>query len=141
MIGAGTTLAQFARALCFRQELHVVTHSTLALRYLSQNPSIELTFLGGRFDSSLEAAVGPEGLRALPQYRADQCFVGPGWTEINRLMAERAAETTLVADSSRFEEIIWLANRVTRIVTDSEITTAERRAVAAANAELHIVEL
>ncbi len=116
MIEAGTTTALVAQHLLGKRDVQLVTNSTLVLPFVRVNPALRLTLVGGEFRPATESFVGPLALSALDRFHVRLAFVGTdGFTtdgglttnllegaEIVRKMAERAAHTILVADSSKF---------------------------------------
>ena len=139
MIEAGTTTALVGKFLLGKRDVHVVTNSTLLLPFARYNPSIHMTITGGAFRPFTESFVGPIALRQLEQFHVRIAFVGTdgfsnetGLTthlvegaEIVRKMADRAEQTVLVADSSKygragFAQVIPM-ERVHHLVCDSEL--------------------
>ncbi|MAG14091.1 MAG: DeoR family transcriptional regulator [Spirochaetales bacterium] len=139
MVEAGTTTALVARFLLGKRDVHVVTNSTLLLRYGRTNPSLNLTVTGGEFNPMTESFVGSMTLRELEQFHVRLAFVGTdgfsienGLTthlsegaEIVRMMASRSDETILLADSGKFgragfARVIPL-EEIDAIITDSSM--------------------
>ena len=117
MVEAGTTTALVAKYLLGKRDVHVVTNSTLLLRYARTNPSLNVTVTGGEFRPMTESFVGSMALRELEQFHVRLAFVGTdgfsienGLTthlaegaEIVRMMAARSEKTILVADSGKYD--------------------------------------
>ena len=116
MIEAGTTTALIARYLTDKQDVHIVTNSTLVFSYARMNPNLQITMVGGEFRRSTESMVGPIALETLGKINVRLAFVGTdgfsierGMTthliegaEIVKTMKKRAQTTVLVADSSKY---------------------------------------
>lgn len=116
MIGAGTTTALIAKYLLGKQDLHIVTNSTLIIPYARINPSIHLTVVGGEFRPSTESLVGPLALRELEQFHVKKAFIGTdgfsldkGLTthlvdgaEVIKRIAGQTDRKFLVADSTKY---------------------------------------
>jgi len=116
MIGAGTTTALIAKFLLGKQDLHIVTNSTLIIPYARVNPSIHLTVVGGEFRPSTESLVGPITLRDLEQFHVKKAFVGTdgfslekGLTthlvdgaEVIKKIAKQTDQTILITDSTKY---------------------------------------
>ena len=145
MIIAGTTTALIAQHLLGKQDVHVVTNSTLLFPPARINPSVRITLVGGEFRPSAEALVGPVTLRDLEQFHVKTAFLGAdgfsvdqGLTahlveiaEIVRRMARQAEQTVLVSDASKygragFAHILPLG-AVDRIITDTRLADHARR--------------
>ena len=137
MIEAGTTTALVARFLLGKRDIHVVTNSTLLLRYARTNPSLNLTVTGGEFRPMTESFVGSMTLRELEQFHVRLAFVGTdgfsidnGLTthlaegaEIVRMMAVLSEETMLLADSGKYDRAgfarVLSLDQVDALITDS----------------------
>ncbi|MDR1851160.1 MAG: DeoR/GlpR family DNA-binding transcription regulator [Propionibacteriaceae bacterium] len=116
MIEAGTTTARIAKFLGGLQGVQIVTNSTLVFSYARTNPDLEVILTGGSFHRESESLVGPIAQRTIQGFNARLAFVGTdGFTaerglttqfaegaEIIKAMHERAEETWLTADSSKY---------------------------------------
>ena len=137
MIEAGTTTALLVRYLIGKRGVQVVTNSTLVFSYARLNPTLQITLTGGEFRRETESMVGPVALRTIAGLNVRLAFVGTdgfslekGMTtqlvegaEIVKAMRERAEETLLVADSSKwgktgFVNVLPL-DAVSGIITDA----------------------
>lgn len=147
MIEAGTTTALLVRHLSGRRGVQVVTNSTLVLRQARSLPELTVLLTGGEFHPGSESLVGPVALRTIRDFNVRLAFVGTdGFTsdrgittqfaagaEVITAMADRAEETWLLADSSKygragFVSALGLAD-LTGIVTDSGIGPEAARAL------------
>lgn len=116
MIEAGTTTSQIVRHLSGLKGVQIVTNSTLVLNSARANREIDVILTGGQFHHESESMVGPLAVAAVRKFNARIAFVGTdGFTsdrgittqfsegaEVISAMAERAEETWLVADSSKY---------------------------------------
>ena len=116
MIEAGTTTALIARYLIDKQDVHIVTNSTLVFSYARMYPNLQITMIGGEFRRATESTVGPIALDTIGRVNVRLAFVGTdgfsierGMTthliegaEIVKAMKARAQTTVLVADSSKY---------------------------------------
>jgi DeoR family transcriptional regulator, galactitol utilization operon repressor len=144
MVEAGTTTALVLKYLFGRRDVFVVSNSSLVVPYARANPGIQLTLVGGSFRPATESLVGPLALEELDRFHVRLAFVGTdgfslasGLTthlvegaEIVKRMAERAVETVLVADSSKygrtgFVKVLPLA-RLARIISDAALDEKAR---------------
>ena len=141
MIEAGTTTALVASYLLGRR-VTAVTNSMLVVPYARANPAMQLTVVGGEYRPATESMVGPIALRQLAAFHVKYAFVGtdgfslehglsthlPEGAEVVRTMASRAAQTVLVADSTKwgrkgFVSVLPLSE-VDVLVSDSALREA-----------------
>lgn len=137
MIEAGTTAALIARHLTNRRGVQVVTNSTLVFANARQNPALNIILTGGVYRPESESLVGPLAERAIADFNTRIAFLGTdgfsperGLTtrfvegaQVSTLMRDRAEETWLVADSSKFGQAGFVTflplDAITGIITDS----------------------
>ena len=131
MIEAGTTAALIARHLTGRRGVQIVTNSTLVFN------SARAILAGGVFRPESESLVGPLAERAIADFNTRIAFLGTdgfsperGLTtrfvegaQVATTMRERAEQTWLVADSTKFGQAGFVSflplNAITGIITDS----------------------
>lgn len=141
MIEAGTTTAMIVRHLAGRSGVQIVTNSTLVFTYARLNPGLEVILTGGQFHRESESLVGPVALASIRRFNARIAFVGTdGFTsdrglttqfaegaEVISAMNQRAEETWLVADSSKYGRAGFVSvldlEELSGIITDSGIGT------------------
>ena len=146
MIEAGTTTALIVRYLTGRRGVQIVTNSTLVFSYARLNPSLNIILTGGVFMKETESLVGPVALKAINEFNVRLAFVGTDGFSVDRgmttqlvegsvivkAMRNRAQETWLVADSSKYGKSgfvnVLSLSEVNGIITDSKI---EENALAA----------
>lgn len=140
MIEAGTTTALIPKYLANKSYIHIVTNSMLAFTSARSNPSVRITLVGGEFRNSTESFVGSIALETIRRFNVKYAFVGTdgfsvkaGITtqlieggDILKEMKERAEQTILLADSSKYNKagvvsILPLAS-MDMIITDSSIS-------------------
>lgn len=137
MIEAGTTTAMVVRHLSGRSGVQIVTNSTLVFSYARLNPALEVILTGGQFHRESESLVGPVALAAIRRFNARIAFVGTdGFTsdrglttqfaqgaDVITAMHQRAEETWLVADSSKYGRAGFVSvlelSEIGGIITDS----------------------
>jgi DeoR family fructose operon transcriptional repressor len=147
LFDAGTTTARIAALLPPTRDLTAITNSVPIAARLATQPSVTLHMLGGRVRGLTQAAVGEPVLRTLDTMRVDVAFIGtngitvghglstPDADEaaVKRAMVCSANYVVVVADSSKIgrEEFLSFApiDRVDTLVTDAEITDADRSAL------------
>jgi DeoR family galactitol utilization operon repressor len=139
MIEAGTTTAMLAKGLSGRQGVQVVTNSTLSFAAARLNHALRLILTGGVFHHESESLVGAQAVDSIRGYNVRIAFIGTdGFTgerglttqfaegaEVIRAMHERAEETWLVADSSKYGRAGFVSvlrlDEVAGVVTDAGI--------------------
>lgn len=144
MIEAGTTCAKIVTHLGGRRGVQVLTNSTLVVRHARVHPGLTVILTGGTFNRTSESMVGSVALRTIEDFNVRLAFfgtdgftVGRGLTtgfaegaEVIRAMKARAAESWLVADSSKygragFVSVMDLAG-LTGVITDDGLAPASR---------------
>ena len=141
MIEAGTTTSLIARYLAEKQDIHIVTNSTLVFSYARMFPNLQLTLVGGEFRRSTESMVGPIALETIGRINVRLAFVGTdGFTlergmtthliegaEIVKAMKAHAQTTILVADSSKYGKFgftnVLPLSAMDLIITDEYLET------------------
>jgi DeoR/GlpR family transcriptional regulator of sugar metabolism len=116
MIDGGSTTRAFAHALA-ATELHitVVTNCLPVARALGANANCRTLLCPGNYVAREEGTYGADALEYLRRFKANKAFIGAGGVTvqgvtdadsqgcaIKRAMAERADETILLADGSKY---------------------------------------
>jgi DeoR family galactitol utilization operon repressor len=140
MIEAGTTTALIIQFLVGRVGVQVVTNSTLVFNQARLNPELTVILTGGTFHRQSESLVGPSALRTIRDYNVRLAFIGTdGFTverglttqfaegaEVIAAMHDRADETWLLADSSKYGRSGFVSvlpiDQITGIITDRGIS-------------------
>jgi DeoR family fructose operon transcriptional repressor len=148
LLDAGTTTARIAALVPTDRELVVVTNSVPVAARLAGFASVSLQLLGGRVRGVTQAAVGEQALRVLDTLRVDIAFIGtnaisprhglstPDAEEaaVKRAMVRCANYVVVVADSTKVgrEDLVSFApiSSVDTLITDTEITDADRKSFA-----------
>ena len=138
MIDGGSTTFQVARHLAqIAKDVTILTNSLPIAMLLSTNPTFRVTLAPGRLNANEHSVTGEETVDFLRRYNANFAIIGasalsldgpceaaPGVAAVKRVMIERAAETILVADHSKFGqrafEIVTGYASIDSIVTDQE---------------------
>lgn len=139
MIEAGTTTALIVRFLAGRRGVQIVTNSTLVFSNARLNPALNIILTGGVFRRESESLVGPIAERSIGDFNTRIAFLGTdgfsperGLTtrfveggQVATVMRDRAEETWLVADSSKFGQAGFVSflplSGITGIITDSQL--------------------
>ena len=158
LIDAGTTTAKLAALIPTDRELLVVTNSVPIAARLAGVGSVSLQVLGGRVRGLTQACVGDQTVAALEALRVDVAFIGtnglsvrhgastpdPDEAAVKRAMVAGANFVVMVADSSKIgrEEFVSFApiGSVDVLVTDLEISDADRAALTAEGLEVVVAE-
>jgi DeoR family fructose operon transcriptional repressor len=154
LLDAGTTTSRLASLLPSDHELTVVTHGVPIAARLAGHLQIDLHLLPGRVRRTTQAAVGAETVDALSHLRVDVAFLGTngitaehGFTtpdseeaSVKRALIACARHVVVLADASKFgvETAVRFAapGEVDVVVTDSDVSPADRRALTKAGLEV-----
>lgn len=147
MIEAGTTAALIVGQLTGRSGVQIVTNSALVFAGARGNPALNIILAGGVFRRESESFVGPIAERTVREFNTRIAFLGTdGFSPERGLttrfvegasvatnMRERADETWLVADSSKFGSagfVSFLSLReISGIITDSGLSAEAAEAL------------
>ena len=154
LLDAGTTTSRFAVLLPPDHELTVVTHGVPIAARLAGQRQIDLRLLPGRVRRTTQAAVGADTVAALSQLRVDVAFLGtngvtaehglttpdPDEAAVKRALIASARRVVALADASKFgvETAVRFAaaGEIDVLVTDSDVSSADRRALTKAGVEV-----
>lgn len=154
LLDAGTTTSRFAALLPPDHELTVVTHGVPIAARLAGQRQIDLRLLPGRVRRTTQAAVGADTITALSQLRVDVAFLGtngvtaehglttpdPDEAAVKRALIASARRVVALADASKFgvETAVRFAaaGEIDVLVTDSDVSSADRRALTKAGVEV-----
>jgi len=115
-IDFGTTTHVFAEHIKHLADLTVFTNSHLIASTLSGYSNCEVYVLGGKYDDSVKANLGPMLIDGIGQFLADFAVIGTGGVDaklgfsnqnieeamVARAMIARSAQTIVLADPSKF---------------------------------------
>ncbi|MFC5728254.1 MULTISPECIES: DeoR/GlpR family DNA-binding transcription regulator [Nocardioides] len=154
LIDAGSTTARLAAALPRSHRLVVFTHSVPIASRLGTNPAVELHLLPGRVRPTTQAAVGAATVAAVESLRVDVAFVGANGVSSGHGLStpdseEAATKRALVRSGERVVALVdstkigvdsavrfAALEEIDFVVTDDALSTADRKALAAAGAEV-----
>ena len=142
---SGTTSVALARSLRVRypENLTGITYALNVAVQLADLPGLSLVMLGGFLRQVSGALVGPQAENMMQSLHADHCFLSTvgldvqiGLTtldimeaQLNRCMIQNSAQTTVIADSSKFGHrslsVITNMNSIRRVVTDIAAPAAD----------------
>ncbi len=115
-IDFGTTTNVFAEHMKQLSDLTVFTNSHLIASTMSAHSNCEIFVLGGKYDHTVKANLGPMVIDSIGQFLADFAIIGIGGVDtkfgfsnqnideatVARAMISRSAETIVLADPSKF---------------------------------------
>lgn len=122
LINVGSTCAYVCEALKDKQNLIIITNSAAIFNQLSHRDNLTLYFLGGRFDTKIQATVGDDVLAQLSKYTPNKLIVGMDGVDpvagatafdhnddqiITRKMIAQARQRILVVDDSKIGKVAF----------------------------------
>jgi DeoR family transcriptional regulator of aga operon len=157
IIASGTTMVALARALPPNLPLTVIASALNVALELLQHPEVEVLLLGGYLRHSSSSVTGPHAEQVLAEVSCSKLFLGVdgidpdfgltttniGEARLNQQMMRTAQQTIVLADSSKFGKRgfgrICAVEQVTRIITDSGISTADAKRIQELGVALTVV--
>ena len=154
LLDAGTTTSRLASLLPPEHELTVVTHAVPIAARLAGQRQVDLRLLPGRVRRTTQAAVGADTVEALSHLRVDVAFLGtngvttdhglttpdPDEAAVKRALIASGRRVVALTDASKFgvETAVRFAapGEVDVLVTDSDVSSADRRGLAKAGIEV-----
>jgi DeoR/GlpR family transcriptional regulator of sugar metabolism len=146
-IGAGATTLHVARKIAAdHRDITVVTHSFGVATVLASNPTIAVLLCPGRYNGREGCVTGVETVDYLARFNINRAIVGAtgltaeGPNEVDaeagavyRAMIERASESVVAADHTKFNQpalsIYARWDDITTLATDLSLPPALRRAL------------
>lgn len=137
LLGGGSTMIQFARALRdVPRRITVVTPAYPIAVELAANPAIEIIMLPGIFEPQEHMTVGRDTLRTMDRYKVRTAIIGASGIntegvsealfkvgEVYAAMMERSEQAVVLADSDKFDKraLVLLTdwNPATTLITDA----------------------
>jgi DeoR/GlpR family transcriptional regulator of sugar metabolism len=138
MLGNGTTTIEMVRNLTEHREVTIVTHSTPTMLLAMELFPGKVIFIGGEVNNRQKTTAGPLAELILNQLRVNKTFISAGGislmdgitdyelaeANISRKMMERADETVILADSSKFGKTTFAnvcsLDDVYKVITDRD---------------------
>lgn len=141
----GSTSAELATQIRRKcpDNLTVITYALNIASRIAELPNLSMIMLGGFLRHTSFAFVGPQAEHMINSLHADHCFLSTvgldvevGLTtldimeaQLNRCMVDRAAEVTVLADSSKFGHrslsLIADFRSIRRVITDTGAPAAQ----------------
>lgn len=157
MISSGTTTSLIPRFLVDRENVKLVSNSTLILPYIRTTARLHTTLTGGEFRPAFEAMTGSATIRELKQFHVSKAFIGADGISISkgitadnteiadvcRHMLEQAQQTIVVADASKIGRVgfanITEATNINLLISSKDAPTEEIRELRDAGVEVRLV--
>ncbi len=158
MLDCGSTTAFVARALSQHSGLTVVTNSAEIARTLATNDSNRVYMAGGELRPDDTAALGPEALGFVRQFRVRHAILSIGAMELDgslmvyhlaeadfsRAVIDQAEQVIVAADASKFgrPSLVRICGpeRADTLVTDQPPPAGLAEALAAADTRVELAE-
>lgn len=150
------TLANEVRRIA-PSDVTVITYALNIAQKVAELPNLSLVMLGGILRHPSTAFVGPHAEQMMHSLHADHCFmstvgldVDVGLTtldimeaQLNRAMIESSAQTTVLADASKFGHrslsLIADFSRIHRVITDTAAPPRDVAALRSKGLEVNLV--
>lgn len=158
MMGAGATTYHIARRLAaVGRNLTVIVHDFMVAGALCHNPTIRTLFLPGRVHASEGYVFGAQTLASINTYQVNWAVVGSTGigdfgicdaddeaAAIYRAMTQRAAESIVAADHSKFGQpslVVYAGwSEIDRLVTDQPPPEPLAEAITQSGAKIEIAD-
>lgn len=140
MIGSGTTVFEFARAIFPTRHLTIITPALKVGLELSNRPNVEVLQLGGLIRSNSSSVAGSHAINVLEDISCGILFIGVDGIDLdfgfsisnlseatlNQKMIETANTVVVLADSTKFDRRglgrICSIEQVQYIITDDKVS-------------------
>ncbi len=116
ILDTGTTTLELARLLTNAQQLTVVTNDLEIARILENAEGIEVLVLGGSLRKGYRCTVGPSGVRAVQDLRADTAFMAT-----NSLSLEAGATTPDLQQAETKKAMLSVARKLIVLCDSSKL--------------------
>ncbi|MFA5462546.1 MAG: DeoR/GlpR family DNA-binding transcription regulator [Dysgonamonadaceae bacterium] len=123
MSGSSTNL-QLAKIIPSNINATIYTYSLPIALQLTEHPSVEIIFIGGKLHKPAQVTVGLDVVSSISQLRADLCFMGTGGININNGMTEPDWEVSHIKKC-----MIEASEKVIVLCTQNKINEIKRYAV------------
>lgn len=143
-IDAGTTMLEFAKLLCNKKALTIVTNDIRIASYLESNSVHTIIILAGVLRHGLQCAVGPLTINTINSLNVDKAFIATnafhtkkGFTtpdinqaEVKKALIRSSSESTILCDSSKMNSICFMEfahlHDIDRLITDEDVSPQMR---------------
>ncbi len=138
IMSGSTTNLQLAKIIPSDINATIYTYSLPIALQLTEHPSIEIIFIGGKLYKPAQVTVGLDVVSSISQLRADLCFMGtgginisngmtePNWevSHIKKCMIEASKKVIVLCTQNKINNIkrypVTPIHKINTIVTDAE---------------------
>lgn len=124
IMSGSTTNLQLAKIIPPKLNITVFTYSLPVALQLTQHPSLEVVFIGGKLNKSAQVTTGIDVVNSISNIRADMCFMGTGGINIKRGITEPDWEVAHIKKC-----MIDVSDYVVAMCTSNKIMKVERYSV------------
>lgn len=124
MSGSSTNL-QLAKIIPADINATIYTYSLPIALQLTEHPSIEIIFIGGKLHKSAQVTVGLDVVSSISELRADLCFMGTGGINVLNGMTEPDWEVSHIKKC-----MISASDKVIALCTQNKVNETKRYTVA-----------
>jgi len=128
IMSGSTTNLQLAKIIPSDINATIYTYSLPIAIQLTEHPSIEVIFIGGKLYKPAQVTVGLDVVSTISQLRADYCFMGTGGINVANGMTEPNWEVSHIKKS-----MIEASNKVIVLCTKNKINMVKRYLVSPIN--------
>jgi len=121
IMSGSTTNLQLAKIIPSDINATIYTYSLPIAIQLTEHPSIEIIFIGGKLNKPAQVTVGLDVVASISQLRADLCFMGTGGIDIIKGMTEPNWEVSHIKKS-----MIEASDQVIVLCTNNKINEVKR---------------
>lgn len=128
IMSGSTTNLQLAKIIPSHINATIYTYSLPIAIQLTEHPSIEIIFIGGKLNKPAQVTVGLDVVASISQLRADLCFMGTGGIDITKGMTEPNWEVSHIKKS-----MIEASDKTIVLCTNNKINDVKRYPVTQLN--------
>ncbi len=128
IMSGSTTNLQLAKIIPSDVNATIYTYSLPIALQLTEHPSIEIIFIGGKLNKPAQVTVGLDVVSSISQLRADLCFMGTGGINVLNGMTEPNWEVSHIKKC-----MIEASNKVIVLCTNNKINEIKRYSVTPLN--------
>lgn len=121
IMSGSTTNLQLAKIIPSNINATIYTYSLPIALQLTEHPSIEIIFIGGKLHKAAQVTVGLDVISSISELRADLCFMGTGGINVSNGMTEPDWEVSHIKKC-----MISVSNKVVALCTKNKINEIKR---------------
>ena len=128
IMSGSTTNLQLAKIIPSDINATIYTYSLPIALQLTEHPSVEIIFIGGKLNKAAQVTVGLDVVSSISELKADLCFMGTGGINVSNGMTEPDWEVSHIKKC-----MISASNNVIVLCTKNKLNEGERYAVSPIN--------